>query len=283
MITLVLALGAMIATGISVYLWTRMALAHADEISGGVLGLLQHMGEGLLTRGEDEKRKSPWAFRTQWNAWLALDPDQKETSVATELGKCVIFAVIGLVIGLFFHPLLAMGLAAVLGATPLLLLRSTIREIRQQVDDSLPNMIVLLTAETESGANAANTFVFLSRLPGPLPTLCGKLHDLAQYENRSLFSTVEAQGVVVPAVQQLQHPTLGLSFAMFEQVSLKGAQAAGSLRQVNEMLLQTRTRQLEIKGKRLETVMSVVLFFFIILPFLAMILAPAGLTIMNAL
>jgi len=84
-------------------------------------------------------------------------------------------------------------------------------------------------------------------------------------------------------MRALQDTTLVLTFAMLEQVVSKGGLAAGSLRQLNDMLLQNRTQQLETKGKRLETIVSIILFFFVIIPFIVMILLPTGLTIMRSI
>lgn len=250
----------------------------ADALGAGLVKALssdQEAGDVLLP--------SRWTFFTVWQSWLQLDPDETPRTLARELGKAFLLA---LVIGgglMFLSITLGVGAFVVTCIIPFLLMRSSAQKLRQQAQGELPELMLLLSAEVAAGQSFENAITFMSRLPGALHRFLYLAVRHSEQEQVSLFTTADRRGVLVQMVRRLQDPMISLAFTSFDHVTIQGAHAAGTLRQNNETIIANKDRLMQERGQRMETMLFVLLTIFFMLPLLSLLLMPIGFSLMQAL
>jgi hypothetical protein len=209
--------------------------------------------------------------------WAQLGGSYEGWTLSTLIGRCAIFAGVGLVVGFVAgggDMLYMLGGAALAGFLPIIQLRSKAGNVKKQVAREVPEIAALVAAELAAG-NAPDVAIDrAAQVPGPL----GKLLSRALAESRSggkpLFSRKPVRGTLVELLLASGLTQLTAFGAQLDLVASKGVSGADMMADISRAISREYFEHVMSAAESLEgnLVVPSALFFF--LPFTVVILLP---------
>jgi len=234
-------------------------------------GVTDKLGDALVDRlGLSLKS---WQFELRW---VQIGGHYLGKTIGSVLGKCILFAGIGLVYIFLlqaFSPLYFLGVA-LLAYYPFLTLRTKAGSVRDAVKRMLPETAAMIAAEMSAGGSMDQAVNRAASLPGALGGLLQEVEERARAEGGLVFSREGVPGVMVRHFADLRYSPLETFANRMDTISARGTEGP---RRMTDLARDLATEYRVVVAQAAETLdskllMPMTVFFFI--PFLAAVFIP---------
>lgn len=240
--------------------------------------LADRLGDQLLARAGLDP--AGWERRLRW---AQLGGYCRGWTVGGMVGRGALLAAAGLAAAPALGGTVYWAMAPALLALPFLQVRSRARRVQAEVRRALPETATLVAAEMAAGNPPDQALARAAELPGVLGRLLARALSESRAAGRPLFSRDrQARGALVETLAPLGMPELAAFASQVDLAAAKGAAGpqlmadiAASLAREHRMRVMQAAEQLES-----DLVIPATLFFF--LPFVAAVMIPLLLPLLQA-
>jgi len=213
--------------------------------------------------------------------WLLLEG--KGWSVAATVGLALVLSVAGFLVFLMVG-VPALLVAPLLGFMyPFIRQRSQAEQVRNRVQNALPDLSAMLAAEMAAGNAADVALERGAQLGGPLAALVRIALAERGVTGRQMFSRGRTPGVLIEVASRYDLPALKAFVAQIDMAAKTGAAGPELMSGLaHTLIVEYKDRALR-EAEALDTRLAVPTVGFFFMPFLFLILVPLLLPVLNAL
>jgi hypothetical protein len=221
-----------------------------------------------------------WKHHLQWTHLGGFFTDW---TIGGLVSRAVMYGMAGVIYAVLVDAPVFWLTVPVLFAFPFIRVRSKAREVKKQVRRALPELATLVAAEMTAGNAADQALARASELTGPLGHLLSRAMAEGRTTGKALFSrSREIKGVVVTYLSDLGMPELMAFASQLDLVASKGAAGPELMENIARGLAREHRMRVMKAAEELESdlVLPATLFFF--LPFVAAIMIPLMIPLLEA-
>jgi tight adherence protein C len=252
-----------------------------------------------LERFADVEEEPSWADRMgdRLLASLGLDPKGwqhylrwahlggyfTDWAIGGLVSRSVIYGVVGLFFVLAAEAPVFWLMIPVFVFFPFVRVRSKAREVQKQVRRALPELATLIAAEMTAGNAADQALARASELTGPLGHLLSRAMAEGRTTGKALFSrSREVKGVIVEYLSEMGMSELLAFASQLDLVASKGAAGPELMENIARGLAREHRMRVLQAAEQLESDLVIPATVFFFLPFVAAIMIPLMLPLLEA-